>query len=177
MKCGRYPTSTSEVAAWARGAVPLPPNIKFEVSIQRGSRGILALSLSALAISAFAQTQAPPEYLKNRLDPIQRTYSKAVYGFALNKKCNVLTAPAEEKYERDLNLATEIFNAYSAAKGFAVTPDQTQRYTKELITSASRFASLVPCATEARESIESGVDTAEHFPQLIQPALNQPIQE
>ena len=148
----------------------MKPRLNLTVCRQRRSHRAFALCLFYFSANVAAQSQEPPEYLKHRLDPIQQIYSKAIFGFALEKKCNFLTSSGKEKYERDLNLATQIFNGYVVAKGYI----SSRNYVNELIVGSIKFTVTLPCDSTGRESIESGAETAEKFMQLVRPFLNEP---
>ena len=106
-------------------------------------------------------------YLKHNSDPVQRVYSKALLGFALEHKCNLLTSSVRAGYERDLNFATEIFNGYLSAKGIVQNTVQASNYSKSMALGTIRFAATSKCGSDVNEQVNTGLKTAQDFRSLI----------
>ena len=122
-----------------------------------------------------AEGSGQPAYLQHGTDPVQRIYSKALIGFALNQKCRLLTDAAAADYERVLNRAGAVFQGYVAAQKFVSSPDLATSYT-EAMNQGARSVSLHSafCDAEAKEAVESGKRTAENFIPLLRDLFEEP---
>jgi hypothetical protein len=135
------------------------------------SVAMMAVGLCQLAT---AQGSGEPGYLKNRADPVQEIYSRAVLGYALNQKCRHLDASATETYERQLNQATVVFQGYVIAQRFVPSPNDAIPYTQGLLRGAARFAGSSQCDARAHDRVQQGYQTAQSFMPLIRDLLSAP---
>jgi hypothetical protein len=134
----------------------------------------LWLSLTLLASTA-AVAQEENAYLSHGADPVQREYSTAIMGFAYEKKCAFLSQSDRADYERQLNLATNLFEGYVLAMGMAPNPAQAVKYPRDMAMGAIRFAGASSCDGTARERVNRGFEVAKGFVQATAPALRKPL--
>ena len=134
----------------------------------------VAMVAAGLCQPATAQGSVEPGYLKNRADPVQEIYSRAVLGYALNQKCRQLDAAATEIYERHLNQATVIFQGYLVAQKFVPNPSDAIPYTQGLLRGAARFVGSSDCDARAQDRVQQGYQTAQNFMPLVRELFSAP---
>ncbi|MEI6027021.1 MAG: hypothetical protein WCT47_10050 [Betaproteobacteria bacterium] len=134
----------------------------------------VAMVAAGLCQPATAQGSVEPGYLKNRADPVQEIYSRAVLGYALNQKCRQLDAAATETYERHLNQATVIFQGYVVAQKFVPNPSDAIPYTQGLLRGAARFVGSSDCDARAQDRVRQGYLTAQNFMHLVRELFSAP---
>ena len=126
---------------------------------------------------AFAQEADVPVYLGYRSDPVQRVYSHALLGFAIEHRCGVLAAPERAEYERRLNFATHVFEGYVLAKCMARTLEEAVRYPRDMASATIRFSATLDCAAAVvRERVRTGFATAQNFMSLIDGELKKKLE-
>lgn len=140
----------------------------------------VALTLVATGsdTSASEDTQSleiVPAYLQNQSDFVQQVYSKALIGFAFDRKCSFLDKAKQNDYEKQLNLTTNIFQAYLLSKKYVSTPDNASSYTRDMVFGAIRFASESNCDSTAKGRVTTGLKTAQEFMSLIDSELKKEV--
>jgi hypothetical protein len=121
---------------------------------------MVAMTAVGLCQPATAQGSGEPGYVRNRADPVQEIYSRAVLGYALNQKGRQLDAAATETYERHLNQAMVTFQGYVIAQKFVPNPVDAIPYTQGLLRGAARFAGSSECDARAQDRVRQGYQTA-----------------
>jgi hypothetical protein len=135
---------------------------------------MVAMGAVGLCQPATAQGAGEPGYLKNRADPVQEIFSRAVLGYALNQKCRQLDAAATETYERHLNQATVIFQGYVIAQKFVPNPSDAMPYAQGLLRGAARFVGSSDCDARAQDRVRQGYLTAQNFMHLVRELFSAP---
>jgi len=135
---------------------------------------MVAMAAVGLCQPAMAQGAGEPGYVRNRADPVQEIYSRAVLGYALNQKCRHLDAAATETYERHLNQATVIFQGYVVAQKFVPNPSDAMPYTQGLLRGAARFLGSSECDAQAQGRVHQGYQTAQNFMPLVRELFSAP---
>ena len=137
-------------------------------------QAMVAMAAVGLCQPAMAQGSGEPGYVRNRADPVQEIYSRAVLGYALNQKCRHLDAAATETYERHLNQATVIFQGYVVAQKFVPNPSDAMPYTQGLLRGAARFVGSSECDAQAQGRVQQGYQTAQNFMPLVRELFSAP---
>ena len=135
---------------------------------------MVAMAAVGLCQPAMAQGSGELGYVRNRADPVQEIYSRAVLGYALNQKCRRLDAAATETYERHLNQATVIFQGYVVAQKFVPNPSDAMLYTQGLLRGAARFVGSSECDAQAQGRVQQGYQTAQNFMPLVRELFSAP---
>lgn len=135
---------------------------------------MVAMGAVGLCQPATAQGAGEPGYLKNRADPVQEIFSRAVLGHALNQTCRQLDAAATETCERHLNQATVIFQGYVIAQKFVPNPSDAIPYTQGLLRGAARFVGSSECDARAQDKVQQGYQTTLSFMPLVRQLFSAP---
>ena len=152
----------------------MPKRPSSRARIQACFLATVALAAVGLCKAAAAQGAGEPAYLKNRADPVQEIYSRAVLGYAFNQKCRQLDAAATETYERHLNQATVTFQGYVIAQKFVPNPGDAIPYTQGLLRGAARFVGASECDARAQDRVRQGYQTAQNFMPLVRELFTAP---
>lgn len=152
----------------------MPKRPSSRTCIHPGLTATVALVAVGFCQPAIAQGAGEPGYLKNRADPVQEIYSRAVLGYALNQKCRQLDAAATETYERHLNQAAMVFQGYVIAQKFVPNPSDAIPYTQGLLRGAARFVGSSDCDARAQDSVRQGYQTAQNFMPLVRELFSAP---
>jgi hypothetical protein len=130
-----------------------------------------------VSISYSVKAADEPAYLKYRSDFVQQKYSKALIGFAFERKCEFLSKPLQIDYERNLNSATEVFKGYLLAMKMIQNSTDASNYVKEMVLGTIRYSKKSSCDAVATERTNVGFDTAENFLSLIDNELRKGVGE
>jgi hypothetical protein len=135
---------------------------------------MVAMGAVGLCQPATAQGAGEPGYLKNRADPVQEIFSRAMLGYALNQKCRQLDAAATETCERHLNQATVIFQGYVIAQKFVPNPSDAMPYAEGLLRGAARFVGSSDRDARAQDRVQQGYQTTLSFMPLVRQLFSAP---
>jgi hypothetical protein len=95
---------------------------------------VAALSLGGLLQDAHAEDSAQmPQYLSYKNDPVQSLFSKALFGYAANEKCKILTGEQKSAFEEEINQAASFFGTYLDSKGILSSQSEFSSYLQEMI--------------------------------------------
>ncbi|BCT93140.1 hypothetical protein LYSHEL_21630 [Lysobacter helvus] len=124
---------------------------------------LVLIAAPPFSTQAFAGNPDTPTYLAYAAEPVQKIYSDALLGFALEWKCQFLEQSARDIYEQRLSTTQNEFEGYVLLQGMAKNPLEAVEYVKAMTMAAIRFAAAQPCDPGAKEEVSKGLQRLKDF--------------